>query len=44
MPNIHFKVAAPFSAYAIADGNLLTRQQQNSGAAAAALVVEQVSQ
>lgn len=35
-----FKVAAPFSAYAIADGNLITGQQQNSGAAAAELVVE----
>jgi putative intracellular protease/amidase len=35
-----FKVAAPFSAYAIADGNLITGQQQNSGAAAAELVVK----
>ncbi len=35
-----FKVAAPFSSYAIADGNLITGQQQNSGAAAAQLVVE----
>lgn len=35
-----FKVAAPFSAYAIVDGNLVTGQQQNSGAAAARLVVE----
>lgn len=35
-----FKVAAPFSSYAIADGNLITGQQQNSGAAAATLVVE----
>ncbi|HMO34392.1 MAG TPA: type 1 glutamine amidotransferase domain-containing protein [Lacibacter sp.] len=35
-----FKVAAPFSSYAIKDGNLITGQQQNSGAAAAALVVE----
>ncbi|MEZ4888504.1 MAG: type 1 glutamine amidotransferase domain-containing protein [Chitinophagales bacterium] len=38
-----FKVAAPFSAYAIADGNLITGQQQNSGAAAAELVVEMLS-
>lgn len=38
-----FKVAAPFSSYAIADGNLITGQQQNSGAAAARLVVEQLS-
>lgn len=39
----NFKVAAPFSSYAIADGNLITGQQQNSGAAAARLVVEQLS-
>ena len=38
-----FKVADPFSSYAIADGNLITGQQQNSGAAAARLVVEQLS-
>jgi len=38
-----FKVAAPFSSYAIADGNLITGQQQNSGAAAARLVVEFLS-
>jgi putative intracellular protease/amidase len=44
LPNTHFKVAAPFSSYAIADGNLITGQQQNSGADAAALVVEQLSQ
>lgn len=35
-----FKVAAPFTSYAIQDGNLVTGQQQNSGAAAAELVVE----
>lgn len=35
-----FKVAAPFSSYAIQNGNLVTGQQQNSGAAAAGLVVE----
>lgn len=35
-----FKVAAPFSSYAIQDGNLITGQQQNSGAAVAELVVE----
>lgn len=35
----NFKVAAPFSSYAIADGNLITGQQQNSGAAAAELVI-----
>lgn len=38
-----FKVAAPFSSYAIADGNLITGQQQNSGAAAASLVVQQLN-
>ncbi|WP_431121232.1 type 1 glutamine amidotransferase domain-containing protein [Flagellimonas flava] len=42
LPNTHFKVATPFSSYAIADGNLITGQQQNSGAAAAQLVVEQL--
>jgi putative intracellular protease/amidase len=35
----NFKVAAPFSSYAIADGNLITGQQQNSGAAAAELLI-----
>jgi putative intracellular protease/amidase len=39
----NFKVAAPFSSYAIADGNLITGQQQNSGAAAAEMVVEQLN-
>jgi len=34
----NFKVAAPFSAYAIQDGNLITGQQQNSGAAAELVV------
>lgn len=38
-----FKVAAPFSSYAIADGNLITGQQQNSGATAARLMVQQLS-
>ncbi|MCG9898915.1 MAG: type 1 glutamine amidotransferase domain-containing protein [Hydrotalea sp.] len=38
-----FKVAAPFSSYAIQDGNLITGQQQNSGAAAAELVVQLLS-
>lgn len=42
IPGTTFKVAAPFSSYAIADGNLITGQQQNSGAAAARLVVEQL--
>ncbi len=42
--NTTFKVAAPFSSYAIEDGNLITGQQQNSGAAAARLVVAQLSQ
>ncbi len=34
-----FKVAAPFSSYAIQDGNLVTGQQQNSSAAAAEMVL-----
>lgn len=38
-----FKVAAPFSSYAIKDGNLITGQQQNSGAAAAEMLVEMLS-
>ncbi len=38
-----FKVAAPFSSYAIQDGNLITGQQQNSGAAAAEMVVKSLS-
>jgi len=40
LEDTNFKVAAPFSSYAIVDGNLVTGQQQNSGAAAAELVVE----
>lgn len=40
IPGTNFKVAAPFSSYAIQDGNLITGQQQNSGAAAAELVVK----
>ncbi len=40
MPGTEFKVAAPFSSYAILDGNLVTGQQQNSGRAAAEFVVE----
>lgn len=36
----NFKVASPFSSYAITDGNLITGQQQNSGAAAALMVVK----
>lgn len=39
-----FKVAAPFSSYAIQDGNLITGQQQNSGAAAAEMVVKSLTQ
>jgi len=38
-----FKVAAPFSSYAIQDGNLITGQQQNSGAAAAELVLDSLN-
>lgn len=40
MPNSKFTVGAPFSAFAVRDGNLITGQQQNSGAAAAELVVK----
>ena len=40
----NFKVAAPFSSYAIADGNLITGQQQNSGAAVARLLINQLNQ
>lgn len=40
MPNNRFVVGAPFSAFAVRDGNLITGQQQNSGAAAAELVVK----
>jgi putative intracellular protease/amidase len=40
MLNTKFEVGAPFSAYAIKDGNLITGQQQNSGAVAAELVVK----
>lgn len=43
LPNTTFKVAAPFSSFAIADGNLITGQQQNSGADAARLVVEMLA-
>lgn len=42
MQGTTFKVASPFSSYAIADGNLITGQQQNSGAAAAELVIKQL--
>lgn len=37
-----FKVAAPFSSFSIADGNLITGQQQNSGAAVAELVIQAI--
>ncbi len=40
MPNSRFEVGAPFAAYAVKDGNLITGQQQNSGAAAAELVLK----
>lgn len=39
LENTNFTVAAPFSSYAITDGNLITGQQQNSGTAAAKMVV-----
>lgn len=44
LPNTTFKVEAPFSSYAISDGNLITGQQQNSGAAAAEMVVHQLEE
>jgi putative intracellular protease/amidase len=43
LPDTTFQVAAPFSSYAIADGNLITGQQQNSGADAARLVVDMLA-
>jgi putative intracellular protease/amidase len=43
LPGATFQVAAPFSSYAIADGNLITGQQQNSGADAARLMVEMLA-
>jgi putative intracellular protease/amidase len=43
LENTTFKVAAPFSSYVIADGNLITGQQQNSGYAAAKEVVKQLN-
>jgi pimeloyl-ACP methyl ester carboxylesterase len=42
MPNSKFEVGAPFSAFAVQDGNLITGQQQNSGSAAAELVVKEL--
>ncbi|MEL6428017.1 MAG: type 1 glutamine amidotransferase domain-containing protein [Planctomycetota bacterium] len=39
-----FQVSAPFAAYAVRDGNLITGQQQNSGAAAARLIVEALAE
>jgi putative intracellular protease/amidase len=42
IPGTTFKVAAPFSSYAITDGNLITGQQQNSGEAAAEMVIEKL--
>lgn len=40
MPNSRYEHGAPFAAYALRDGNLITGQQQNSGAAAAELVLK----
>jgi putative intracellular protease/amidase len=42
MPNSRFVTGAPFSSFAVQDGNLITGQQQNSGAAAAGLVVKEL--
>ena len=44
MANSKFVTGAPFSAFAVQDGNLITGQQQNSGAAAAQLVVKALEQ
>ena len=38
-----FQVAAPFAAFAVRDGRLITGQQQNSGRVAAELVIEALS-
>lgn len=38
--NTNYVCGAPFSAFAVRDGNLITGQQQNSGAAAAELVIK----
>lgn len=43
LADTNFKVAQPFSSYAITDGNLVTGQQQNSGAAAARMLVDLLS-
>ena len=43
IPNSEFTVAAPFEAFAIKDGNLITGQQQNSGTVAAELVLEELN-
>ena len=40
MPNSRFVTGAPFSSFAVRDGNLITGQQQNSGEAAARMVVQ----
>ncbi|HQR02330.1 MAG TPA: hypothetical protein PLA61_15870, partial [Ferruginibacter sp.] len=40
MPNSRFLTGAPFAAFAVRDGNLITGQQQNSGEAAARLVLQ----
>lgn len=42
IPNNKYVSGAPFSAFAVQDGNLITGQQQNSGAAAAELVVKAI--
>jgi putative intracellular protease/amidase len=40
LPNSRYVAGAPFSSFAVRDGNLITGQQQNSGGAAAELVVK----
>lgn len=44
MPNNKYVHGAPFAAFAVRDGNLITGQQQNSGAAAAEKVLEALEQ
>lgn len=44
MPNSKYEDGAPFSSFAVRDGNLITGQQQNSGAAAAEKVVEALAE
>ncbi len=44
MQHTDYVVGAPFSAFAVRDGNLITGQQQNSGAEAARLTLEALAE